>query len=128
MLPFLREGDLVILKPVAWDDIRCGDIITYRNEDKFPTRRVLFKGAAQLSVRCDSWPDYVDTVDVDDVLGRAEARYRDERCIRPSGFEWRLAKQRAVGRALLRETGLNLHSKLKSVERGLKHLLRSGRS
>ncbi len=128
MLPFLQEGDLVVVKPIAWDDIKRGDIITYRNDDKFPTRRVLFKQAAQLSVRCDGWPRYADNVAVEDVLGRAEARCRNGRWITPSNFEWQLAKLRAVGRALAREGGLELRKKLKATERGLKQVLRSGQS
>jgi len=40
MLPFLREGDQMAVAPVAWEDIRVGDILTYRFLERYPTRRV----------------------------------------------------------------------------------------
>lgn len=120
MLPFLQEGDLVIVRPVAWADIKRGDIVTYRNEDEFPTRRVFTKDATWLSVRCDGWRKYVDDVQADDVLGRAEARCRDGRWITSSSLEWRLATLRAVGRTTARETVLALRDKLRSARRSRK--------
>lgn len=120
MLPFLREGDLVIVRPVSWEDIKRGDIVTYRREDKFPTRRVLFKGPAGLSVRCDGWPEYVDDVQADDVLGRAEARCRDGSWITSSSLEWRLVALQATGRAVVRE----VFSTLRIIPRTLRRAKR----
>jgi len=120
MLPFLQEGDMVTVRPVAWADIKRGDIVTYRNVDKFPTRRVFTKDSTWLSVRCDGWRKFVDDVQADDVLGRAEARCRDGRWITSSSLEWRLAKLRAVGRTQAHKTVLALRDKLRSVRRSLK--------
>ena len=41
MFHFLQEGDELIVQPVDWNDIVPGDIVTYREELKFPTRRVI---------------------------------------------------------------------------------------
>ena len=41
MQPHLVEGDYVITEPISAADVRLGDVVTYRFEDKFPTRRVV---------------------------------------------------------------------------------------
>ncbi len=53
MSPFLQEGDLVIVRSVAWKDLRLGDIVTYRHEEKFPTRRIVRIWGDWLTLRCD---------------------------------------------------------------------------
>lgn len=102
MLPFLREGDLVIVRPTAWDDLQRGDIITYRSGDKFPTRRIFEKRADRLSLRCDGWIKFIAHAGPDDILGRAEARFRDGRWITKSNREWQWAMRRAMVRATVR--------------------------
>jgi signal peptidase I len=99
MRPFMGEGDLVIVEPVDWEAIRVGDIITYRFEDKFPTRRVVSidRGAATLVLRGDSIrgrPDFL--VRRQDVLGRAEARVRAGVTVDRHSREWRWASFRAL--------------------------------
>ena len=37
MFPFLREGDELIVQRTDWNEIRVGDVVTYRLADKFPT-------------------------------------------------------------------------------------------
>lgn len=96
MLPFLREGDRVVVEPVAWDDIRPGDLITYRDADRFPTRRVVSKRSSRLVLWCDNWPDLRYRVPRDQVLGRAAARERDGAWLGREDPEW----QAATGRAL----------------------------
>ena len=111
MHPFLREGVLVIVRPVAWDEVRRGDIVTYRKDDKFPTRRVFDKRGDRLSLRCDGWKHLKFRVRRDEVLGRAEARFRDGQWITQSSLEWRRAKWRAMAQAW-RQTARRLwHSK-----------------
>lgn len=107
MRPFLGEGDHVVVEPVEWSSIVPGDVITYRFNDKFPTRRVVEvqHETERLIIRGDSikgWPDFV--VARADVLGRAEARIRDERRIDVRSGEWR----RAARRALLMQRLVNL--------------------
>lgn len=111
MLPFLQEGDLVVVRPVAWDDLRRGDIVTYRKDDKFPTRRVFDKRGDRLSLRCDGWKHLKFRARRDDVLGRAEARFRDGQWITPSSSEWQRAKLRALVRAWRQRARQLLHSR-----------------
>lgn len=99
MLPFLREGDLVIVRPMAWDELRRGDIVTYRNGDKFPTRRVFSKRVDRLSLRCDGWAAFKSRAGRNDILGRVEARFREGRWITMSSSEWRRATRHAMARA-----------------------------
>ena len=54
MRPFLVEGDAVVLTPVEWDEIRIGDVITYRAEEKFPTRRVVRRSRNGLFLWCEN--------------------------------------------------------------------------
>ena len=72
MLPFLREGDLVVVRPVAWRDLSCGDIVTYRHGERFPTRRIFSKRADRLILHCDGWKYLHFYAHRDDILGRVE--------------------------------------------------------
>lgn len=99
MRPFMGEGDLVIVEPVSWDAIAVGDIITYRFNDKFPTRRVvrIDHGAGTAVLRGDSipgWPDF--HVRREDVLGRATVVIRDGVRISRHSLEWRWASLRSL--------------------------------
>ena len=38
MLPFLVDGDEVEIEPVGFDQIEPGDVVTYRDQQYFPTR------------------------------------------------------------------------------------------
>lgn len=118
MLPFLREGDLVIVRPFAWDELRRGDIVTYRDGDKFPIRRVFNKNADRLSLRCDGWGTFGIHARADDILGRAEARFRDGRWITTSDPEWRRATRRAIARAMARAWRRALRYSLWPARRG----------
>jgi hypothetical protein len=42
MSPFIRHGEDVTISPVKYEDLRCGDIIVYRNEDRFKIHRFLW--------------------------------------------------------------------------------------
>jgi hypothetical protein len=84
---------------VTWDAIEVGDIITYRFEDKFPTRRVveIDRDGGSIILRGDSipgWPDF--RVKRDDVLGRAAVRLRNGERLDRHGFHWRWAAYRAI--------------------------------
>lgn len=41
MTPFVRNGDLVTIAPVRVENLRCGDIVVYKNGDKFKIHRFL---------------------------------------------------------------------------------------
>jgi hypothetical protein len=96
MRPFLGEGDEVVVTPARWEDIRVGDIITYRSTDKFPTRRVIKRYADQLHLWCENWPDRHFYATRGDVLGKAVARKRDGEWITHRDSEWRAARRAAL--------------------------------
>lgn len=96
MSPFLVEGDEVVVMPVEWRDIRIGDVVTYRFQDKFPTRRVVWKTSDGVELWCENWPDRRFAASRHDVLGRAVARKRDGRWISTRHPEWRAARRAAL--------------------------------
>ena len=107
MRPVLVEGDGVVVAPVVWDDIRVGDLITYRVQDKFPTRRVVGRSLQGLHLWCENWPERRFWAARDDVLGRAVARKRGAMWITSEHAEWRVARRTAL-RAYWRRYGLAL--------------------
>jgi hypothetical protein len=96
MRPLLRDGDRVIVESVSWEQIRVGDLVTYRFEDKFPTRRVVRKRADSLLLFCDNWPELRWNVAREDVLGRATARERDGVRLGREDAEWSAAAARGL--------------------------------
>ena len=98
MRPLLVEGDEVVVEPVAWDEIRIGDVVTYRYLDRFPTRRVMRKTADGLLLWCDNWPDRRFACGRDDFLGRVVARRRGGAWLSASSGTWVRARLLARGR------------------------------
>jgi hypothetical protein len=90
MRPFLRDRDRLVIRPVDWDHIRIGDIITYRLEDKFPTCRVARRTEVELLLKADNWPQFSATVGPDDVVGKVVQRERDGRIVSCRHWRWRL--------------------------------------
>ena len=81
MLPFLVDGDQVQIEPVTFDDVRPGDVITYREQQYFPTRRVIRidHRSRSLILKGDAFPDLTFFVLEEDILGRATAIARGDR-------------------------------------------------
>ncbi len=103
MRPFLVEGDEVVVEPVEWDNIRLGDVITYRYLDRFPTRRVMRRmEEGDLLLWCENWPDRTFRVAREDILGRAVSRRRGDSWLTASDIAWRLARLSARFRWELR--------------------------
>ena len=96
MRPFLVEGDAVVLTPVEWDEIRIGDVITYRAEEKFPTRRVVRRSRNGLFLWCENWPERQFFAAREDLLGRAVARRRGGAWITRRDPEWTAARRAAL--------------------------------
>ena len=99
MLPLLREGDQVQVEPITHRDVRIGDVVTYRFEDKFPTRRVVAVDRARrrFVIMGDSVPgrrEYL--VPFDDVLARVVRRRRDGAWLATTSFAWRRQTARAL--------------------------------
>jgi len=99
MLPLLREGDEVLTEPIDWGDVRIGDVVTYRFEDKFPTRRVVAidRAARRFVIMGDSIPgrrEYL--VPFEDVLARVVRRRRDGHWLDVTSPTWRLQTMRVL--------------------------------
>jgi signal peptidase I len=90
MEPLLQEGDRVILEPVSFDEIQIGDIITYRYQDKYPTRRVVARKHGDLVLWCDNWPRLRFRAAAADVLGRVIARTRRGERLHHHSEQWQL--------------------------------------
>lgn len=104
MLPLLVEGDLVTVEAVEGPDVRVGDVVTYRYEEKFPTRRVIRIDTDERILHI--FGDAVDghyRVDFDDVLARVVSRRRGERVLRADSWRWRYYAYRGRIRAWLIE-------------------------
>jgi hypothetical protein len=109
MLPVLREGDEVEVEPIAWDRVRVGDVVTYRDADKFPTRRVMeIKADERLFViMADAVrPRRLWLVGFDDVIGRVQRRRRDDRWTTVHDWKWRLQRARVLTRYRLASSSL----------------------
>jgi len=101
MLPFFQEGDELRIEPAVWESLRPGDIVTYRDEERYPTRRIarILHHRSELLIKGDALPPEVHfRVSRDRVLGRATARLRHGTWVEDSSWEWRLAAYRARAR------------------------------
>ena len=96
MRPFLAEGDEIVVRPVGFANIRLGDVVTYRYNDKFPTRRLVWRTRDRLEMWCENWPTRYFETRREDILGRAIARKRDGRWITDSDPEWQAARRSAL--------------------------------
>ena len=105
MLPLLREGDEVETEPVCAEDLAAGDVVTYRFEDKFPTRRVIAIDSARrtLLIMGDSIPGRREfVVPFDDVLARVVRRRRGGVWLTRTAFIWRAQTRRILIREYAR--------------------------
>ena len=100
MLPFLVDGDEVSIEPVSFDQIRPGDIVTYRDQQYFPTRRVIRidRRSRSLILKGDAIPQLTFFVLEEDVLGRATSIVRGERRWHATDTEWRETAEAIVAR------------------------------
>lgn len=96
MRPFLGEGDEVVVSPVEVEDIRLGDVVTYRFNEKFPTRRLMRRLPDKLVMWCENWPNRYYETRREDVLGLATARKRDGQWITHNDPEWKAARRKAL--------------------------------
>ena len=111
MRPFLVEGDAVVMAAVEWAEIRIGDVVTYRFEEKFPTRRVVRRSRNGLYLWCENWPGRQFYAAREDLLGRAIARKRGDAWITCRDPEWTAARRAALS-AYWRRYALSLSADL----------------
>jgi signal peptidase I len=74
MSPFIKDGDVLEIKPVEVSEIKLGDVIFYRTESRIVAHRVIKKvsgnGKAFLITKGDSSPSSDEPVHPEDLLGK----------------------------------------------------------
>lgn len=121
MDPLLFEGDSVIVEPVDVGDVRIGDVVTYRHDDKYPTRRVVGCGDDHFVLWCDAWPQRRFRANHDAVLGRVVARVRNGHELTATSPEWIGRRDRALRSYRRALPGIEA----RRVAAGVSHRLRS---
>jgi len=104
MAPFIRDADLLMVEPVAWDGVRTGDIVTYRNKERFPTYRVLRKRKDRLILEPDNWPVRFEALP-EDLLGRVVERRRGDNRLTARHWRWKWYSRMILARHFCRRTG-----------------------
>jgi signal peptidase I len=89
MSPFLEQGDELIVKPLKWKEIKIGDVVTYRFDDKFPTYRVIRKFKTYLLLKPDNWQQIFE-VKRKDLLGKVIERKRVNSTLSCTNWKWTL--------------------------------------
>ena len=128
MEPFLVDGDRLTVTPVGWNDIRPGDVVTYRLDDRFPTLRVVRRGATTATLRGDNWPFQDFTIWPGDVLGRVVARHRAGRTLRSTDAGWALRTRVALADDRLRRLKRAAAAGARRVTAGIGRRLAAWRS
>src|SRR6185503_9253807 len=115
MLPLLRDGDMLVVESVAWEQIGPGDIVVYRFDDRYPALRVMEKLEDKLFLKADNWSAPIFEVWRDDVLGRVAGLRRDgvETCC--TARAWRRAARTAVLEYRLRTSAASVRRKARSL-------------
>ncbi len=120
MEPLLRDGDELAVEPVRWADIRVGDILTYRLDDRYPTLRVVRRFPGRLVLRGDNWPFADFDVWPEDILGRVVGRGRNGAFRRAQDLAWKLATARALVDDRARRTKRRAEALLHRVTGGVR--------
>jgi MoaA/NifB/PqqE/SkfB family radical SAM enzyme len=90
MSPFLRDGDVLRVEPVNYDEIVVGDLITFRVTEHCPTLRVLRKGTNKLTLGADHWHARKFVTWREFVTGRVVARTRRGKTLEANAPAWKL--------------------------------------
>lgn len=102
MEPFLRQGDLLMLRAVEPPDIRRGDVVTVRFLDKFPTCRITRVQGDRLTLTADGWPDFCLEAASGDIVGKLVRRTRAGRDLECDTWRWRAHAAVAMAREAVR--------------------------
>jgi hypothetical protein len=116
MLPFLKDGDELIVEPAEWNEICPGDIVTYRDSDRFPTYRVLKKFDDTLLLKADNWLESF-YVHGEDVLGKAVERRRGNSSLSYKSWKWRAYSRYILFRESVRKTELKARYYVRKARR-----------
>ena len=119
MSPFLEDGDELIVITVNLDEIKIGDIITYRLDKKFPTYRVVKKLQDYLLLKPDNRPQ-IFQVHREDILGKVIERKRGGSSLSDANWQW-IFSSRLI---LLRRWMGQFISKIKYHSKRIKEILK----
>ncbi|MBW3622357.1 MAG: GNAT family N-acetyltransferase [Armatimonadetes bacterium] len=84
MYPFIRPGDVTVIRAVNWTDLRRGDVVFYERESRLVAHRVLippFDADSPLIAKGDTLENYDPPVRPDQLMGRVEALERGKRIV-----------------------------------------------
>lgn len=98
MEPFLAEGDQVVVEPVRYESLVPGQVVTYRFNDKLPTRRLIRVEGDRLVLWAENWPSRRFFATKEEVLGIAVARCRDGNWVSSDDAQWQAAAATALAR------------------------------
>ena len=95
MYPFIRNNDVVVIKPVDGSKVRLGDVLFCRtSQGGLVAHRLIKKygrnGNAELVTKGDSLPNVDNPVFLEDVLGKVVAIESEKRRTNLDNAQWRL--------------------------------------
>jgi signal peptidase I len=80
MLPWVRPGDIALIRQISLDNVRCGDVVLFRRENHLFVHRIVEKkgplDAAQLFAKGDALPNADGKIAEQELLGRVVRIYR----------------------------------------------------
>jgi signal peptidase I len=85
MQPWVRPKDIALIRRIAIENVRCGDVVLFRRENQLFVHRIVEKrgslSAAQLFSKGDAHPTSDGVVQEQELLGRVMRIYRGGRRI-----------------------------------------------
>lgn len=85
MLPWVKPGDVALIRRAGIDDVRCGDVVLFRRDERLFVHRLVEKHGtlreARFLAKGDAHPGADGMVDRDLVLGRVIRIYRGDKQI-----------------------------------------------
>lgn len=104
MLPTIRHGEIVHVKPVASDMLRIGDIVLLRRGEKFKAHRIIRKRGPLFITRGDAGMEADGEIRGDQILGRVIAKesINSGRLVRLDGVRTRLSFFASEARRLIK--------------------------
>lgn len=98
MSPLLQDGDELVVAPARWEDIRPGDLVTYRLRDLYPTFRVIRTRGEMMQLIGDNWPWSSFRAWREDLIGKVIARRRGGQTLDEDSWRWRAQTLRMLMR------------------------------
>jgi signal peptidase I len=102
MLPLIRDGDLLTIKPLEMKDINLGDVVFYQTAgEKCVVHRVVKMNIRDdqciLIMKGDASPGSMEEIGEDRLLGKVVQLHRNERCINLNHNVWWILSRHLPG-------------------------------